>query len=471
MNETHVVGAGPNGLAAAIVLQRAGSSVTVHERAANVGGAARSEEVTLPGFVHDIGAAVHPLGAASPLFRSLPLADHGLGWVHPDLLLAHPLDGGTAAALHRSLDATCAGLGADGDAYRRLVGRIVDRWDDLEDGVLGPIIRLPRHPVELTRFGIVAIQPARWIMRRFETDAGKALFAGLAAHTPMPLNHFATSAIALVLAACGHRNGWPFAAGGSQTIANSLASYFESIGGKIETGHEVTDIAELGDNTTVLFDTDVRAALAIAGGRVSPRLRRRLGNHRHGPGLCKVDYALSAPAPWDAASCRSAGTIHIGGSAAEIAAAERDVSTGRNPVRPFVIAAQPSRFDDSRAPDGRHVLWAYTRVPAGSNADVSAAIDRQIERFAPGFGKLVMERHVTTAADLEKWDPNLVGGDIAGGRTDRLRMIFRPRLAFDPYRIGDGLYLCSSVTPPGPGVHGMAGYHAARSVLRAGRDR
>jgi len=461
------VGSGPNGLAAAIVLQRAGWEVTVHERAPTVGGASRSGQITLPGFTHDLGAAVHPLGINSPLFRDLPLAEHGLTWVHPEVLLAHPLDGGRAAALYRSLDDTCAGLGEDGARYRRIVGQVVADWGDLEDAILGPLIRLPRHPLKLARFGTMALPPATWYSRVFRTDEARALFAGLAAHTPMPLNRFGNSAVALVLAASGHIRGWPVAGGGSGSITDSLASYFRTIGGEVITDDEVTDLSRFDPRATVVLDTDVHSAVTIARDRMSATVSRQLARHLHGPGLCKVDYALSDPVPWDAEVCRRAGTIHVGGTVGEIAAAEAQVWAGRVPDRPFVIAAQPSLFDAGRAPEGRHVLWAYCRVPVGSDVDASAAIDAQVERFAPGFSATILKRHVTTSHDLERWDPNLVGGDIGGGRTDRLRMILRPRFALDPYRLGDGVYLCSSVTPPGPGVHGMSGFHAAASVLRS----
>jgi len=460
----HVVGAGPNGLAAAIVLRQAGWSVTVLERAETIGGAARSEAVTMPGFIHDIGAGVHPFGAASPFFRSLPLGEHGLEWAQPDIPLAHPLDGGRAAVMYRSLDETIEGLGEDGSVYRRLVGQVVEHWADLEPFILGPLAQIPRHPVRLGVFGLTALQPVSWVLRGVRTESARALFAGLAAHAPMPQDRFANTAVGAALAACAHRDGWPVAHGGSQSIVDSLASYLLSIGGEIVTNHEVADLS--GFEGTVLFDTGPRAVARIAGNRLPDRLRRRFATYEHGPGIFKTDFALAGPIPWESEPCRRAGTLHIGGLAEEIAAAERAVWEGRPPERPFIVAAQPTVADPSRAPKGRHVLWAYCRVPNGSEVDMADAIERQIERFAPGFRDLILDRHVMFPIELERWNPNLVGGDIAGGRTDRLRTVFRPRPAIDPYRLADGLYLCSSSAPPGPGVHGMAGFHAAQSVLR-----
>ncbi len=464
MSMAYVVGAGPNGLSAAIALRHAGWSVTVLERAETIGGAARSEAVTLPGFIHDIGAGVHPFGAASPFFASLPLSDHGLVWAQPDIPLAHPLDGGRAAAVYRSLDETVEGLKEDGRTYRRMVGQVVEHWADLEPFILGPLAQVPRHPIRLGVFGLTALQPISWVLRGVRTDEARALFAGLAAHAPMPMDRLANTAVGVALVACAHRGGWPVAGGGSQSIVDSLASYLVSVGGEIATGMEVTDLSDL--DGTVLFDTSPEAAARIAGDRLSDRLRQRFATYEHGPGVFKMDFALAGPIPWESEPSRRAGTLHIGGTAEEIAAAETAVWEGRPPEHPFIIAAQPTVADPSRAPEGRHVLWAYCRVPNGSEVDMSEAIERQIERFAPGFRDLILDRHVMTPSKLERWNPNLVGGDIAGGRTDRLRAILRPRPAIDPYCLADGLYLCSSSTPPGPGVHGMAGFHAANSVLR-----
>ncbi len=464
MSTAHVVGAGPNGLSAAIALRQAGWSVTVLERAETVGGAARSEAVTLPGFMHDIGAGVHPFGAASPFFASLPLSDHGLAWAQPDIPLAHPLDGGRAAVVYRSLDETVEGLKEDGRTYRRMVGQVVADWADLEPFILGPLAQVPRHPIRLGVFGLTALQPVSWVLRGVRTDEARGLFAGLAAHAPMPMDRLANTAVGAALAACAHRGGWPVARGGSQSIVDSLASYLVSIGGEIATGIEVTDLSDL--NGTVVLDTGPRAAARIASSRLPDQLRERFATYEHGPGVFKMDFALAGPIPWESEPCRRAGTLHIGGTAEEIAAAERAVWEGRPPEHPFIIAAQPTVADSSRAPEGRHVFWAYCRVPNDSEVDMTDVIERQIERFAPGFCDLILDRHVMTPRQLEQWNPNLVGGDIAGGRTDRLRAIIRPRPAIDPYRLADGLYLCSSSTPPGPGVHGMAGFKAAQSVMR-----
>jgi phytoene dehydrogenase-like protein len=464
MSTAHVVGAGPNGLSAAIALRHAGWSVTVLERAETIGGAARSEAVTLPGFIHDIGAGVHPFGAASPFFAALPLSDHGLAWAQPDIPLAHPLDGGRAAVVYRSLDETVEGLKQDGRVYRRVVGQVVEHWTDLEPFILGPLVQVPRHPIRLGVFGLTALQPVSWVLRGVRTEEARALFAGLAAHAPMPLDRLTNTAVGAALAACAHRGGWPVARGGSQSIVDSLGSYLISIGGEIVTGMDVTDLTDL--DGTVLFDTGPRAVARIAGNRLPDRLRQRFATYEHGPGIFKTDFALAGPMPWESEPCRRAGTLHIGGSAEEIAAAERAVWEGHPPEKPFIVAAQPTVADPSRAPEGRHVLWAYCRVPNGSEVDMADAIERQIERFAPGFRDIVLDRHITTPHQLEQWNPNLVGGDIAGGRTDRLRTIIRPRPAVDPYHLADGLYLCSSSAPPGPGVHGMAGFHAAQSVLR-----
>ena len=461
-----VIGAGPNGLGAAIVLQQAGRSVTVYERSDTVGGAAGTAELTLPGFRHDLGAAVHPLGATSPLFQSLPMEEHGLRWLRPEIPLAHPLEDGTAATLHHSVTVTAERLEADGPLYERVVGKLARQWDLISEAVFGPVLRIPSHPLALSGLGLRGLRPADMAQRSLRTGQGRALLAGLAAHTPMPLSQPGNTAVALVLAALVHVSGWPVAEGGSQAIADALASILRGMGGTIETDRYVRDLEDLPPVETVLFDTGPRAMATIAGHRLPNRAGRRYRRYRHGPGVFKVDFALAGPVPWSAPDCRRAGTLHVGGPADEIAEAEQAVWDGRIPHRPFVIASQPTIVDPTRAPAGKHVLWAYCHVPAGSPIDMTEAIERQIERFAPGFRELILARHAMSPADLEEWNPNLVGGDIAGGRTDRLRMLFRPGLSLDPYTVGPGLYLGSSSTPPGPGVHGMAGYHAARAVLR-----
>jgi phytoene dehydrogenase-like protein len=466
MYDAAVIGAGPNGLAAAIVLQQAGRSVVVYERSDRVGGAAATRELTLPGFRHDLGAAVHPLGATSPLFESLGLQQHGLTWIRPEIPLAHPLDGGRAAVLHHSVDLTAELLGEDGAYYRKVVGGMAGKWDRLTDAVFGPVLRIPSHPLALAGLGLRGLVPAEIAQRRLHTEQGKALLAGLAAHAPMPLSKVGNTAVGLVLGALAHVNGWPIAEGGSQSIVDALASVFREAGGTIETGHEIHDLSALPPAEQVLFDTGPRAMAAIAGDRLPPRVRKAYRRHKHGPGSFKVDFALDGPVPWESPECRKAGTLHVGGTAGEIAESERAAWQGTSPENPFLIVSQPTVADPSRAPAGKHVLWAYCHVPAGSTVDMTEAIERQIERFAPGFRDLVLDRHVMGPAELEEWNPNLVGGDIAGGRTDRLRMLFRPRLSVDPYTATPGLYLCSSATPPGPGVHGMSGYHAAQSALR-----
>ncbi|MDR9450440.1 MAG: NAD(P)/FAD-dependent oxidoreductase [Acidimicrobiia bacterium] len=466
MSNIAVIGAGPNGLGAAIVLQQAGRSVTVYERSDTVGGATGTAELTLPGFRHDLGAAVHPLGATSPLFQSLPMEEHGLRWLRSEIPLAHPFEDGTAAALHHSVTVTAERLEADGPLYERVVGKLARQWDLISEAVFGPVLRIPSHPLALSGLGWRGLRPAGLAQRSLRTGPGRALLAGLAAHTPMPLSKPGNTAVALVLAALVHESGWPVAEGGSQAIADALASILREMGGTIETNRHVRHLGDIPPVETVLFDTGPRAMAAIAGERLSNRAGRRYRRYRHGPGVFKVDFALAGPVPWSAPDCRKAGTLHLGGPAEEIARAEQAAWDGKIPLRPFVIASQPTIVDPTRAPVGRHVLWTYCHIPAGSDVDMTESIERQIDRFAPGFRDLILARHAMGPADLEEWNPNLVGGDIAGGRTDRLRMLFRPGFSLDPYTVGPGLYLGSSSTPPGPGVHGMAGYHAARAVLR-----
>jgi phytoene dehydrogenase-like protein len=465
MSDIAVIGAGPNGLGAAIVLQQAGRSVTVYERSETIGGASSSGELTLPGFRHDLGAAVHPLGATSPLFQALPMAEHGLTWLRPEIPLAHPLDGGMAATLHHSVNVTADQLDSDGPLYEHVVGGLARRWDLIADAVFGQVLRVPSHPLALARLGMRGLWPAGFAQRSLRTTRGQALLAGLAAHTPMPLSKAGNTAVALVLAALVHESGWPVARGGSQAIPDALASVLRDLGGTLETNRPIHALDDLPRNAAVLFDTGPQAMATIAGERLSGRAGRRYRRYRHGPGVFKVDFALDGPVPWTAPDCRKAGTLHVGGTAEEIADAELAAWEGRTPDRPFVIASQPTIFDPTRAPQGKHVLWTYCHVPAGSTVDMTGAIEQQIERFAPGFRDLILARHSMGPAALEEWNPNLVGGDIAGGRTDRLRMLFRPRFSVDPYTVAPGLYLCSSATPPGPGVHGMAGYHAAQRVL------
>jgi phytoene dehydrogenase-like protein len=461
-----VVGSGPNGLAAAITLARAGRSVLVLEAAATVGGGTRSAVLTEPGFVHDVCSAIHAFGAASPFFASLPLAAHGLTWIHPAIPLAHPLDGDRAAVLHRSVDETVGGLGPAGAAYRRWVGPVVEGWDDLVPAILGPLVRVPRHPVTLARFGARALLPAALVAGRIGGDGG-ALFAGCAAHAILPLRRPLTASFGLVLLAAGHAAGWPVAAGGSQRVADALASYLRSLGGEIECGRPVRTLADVPSARAVLFDLAPSQVADIAGDRLPARTRARFARYRHGAAVFKVDYTLDGPVPWRNADCRRAGTVHVGGTAAEVAASEAAVAAGRHPARPFVLVAQQSVCDPTRAPAGKDTLWTYCHVPNGSDVDMTVAIEAQIERFAPGFRDLVRTRHVTTPAGFAAYNPAYVGGDIAGGAHDGLQLVFRPVVG-RPYRTADpALFLCSASTPPGAGVHGMCGAHAAGAALRS----
>jgi phytoene dehydrogenase-like protein len=462
-----IIGAGPNGLAAAIALARAGYSVRVHEAQPTVGGGSRSAELTLPGFVHDLCSAIHPLGVGSPYFRTLPLQEHGLEWIHPGVPLAHPLDDGTAAVLHRSLDETVRGFGADGRSWRRLVGALVPRWDDLLDETTGPMLRIPRRPFLLARFGLPGMLPATTIARLFSTTAGRGLFAGLAAHSFLPLGAPFTTAFALLLGASAHAVGWPMPRGGSQRIADALASYLRALGSDLRVNDRIDVWSQLGKHRAYLFDTTPRALERIAGDKLNTTYRRVLRGYTYGPGVFKVDYALGGPVPWRADACRRAGTVHLGGTLEEIAAGERQVARGEHPMRPFVLVGQQSLFDLTRAPLGMHTLWTYCHVPNGSTVDMTARIEAQIERFAPGFGDLILKRSVMNTRDVEAHNANYVGGDISTGSHAGLQFIARPTWALDPYATPNrDIYLCSAATPPGAGVHGMSGYNAAQSALR-----
>jgi phytoene dehydrogenase-like protein len=463
-----VVGAGPNGLAAAIELCRAGRSVLVVERAPAVGGGTTTAELTLPGYRHDVCSAIHPLAVGSPFLRTLPLADHGLELIEPEVQAAHPLDGGRAAALHRSLEATAAGLGGrDGEAYADLLRPFASGWDDLAGIVLGAP-RPPRHPLLAARFARSGMRGAAGLATAtFRSDAGRALVAGMGAHSMRPLDRPPTAGFALVLLALGHAVGWPVARGGSQAIADAMAAYLRSLGGEIQTGHEVRSLSDLPPSRAVLYDVTPRQLVSICAAELPPRYRAALGRYRYGPGVFKVDYALREPVPWAAEACRRAGTVHVGGALAEIAASEATVAGGGHPERPYVLVAQQSLVDPSRAPAGRHTLWAYCHVPNGSTVDMTAAIERQIERFAPGFGDVVLARSVRGPAVLEAENPNYVGGDINGGAADLRQVLARPVLRVSPHATPNPrIFLCSSSTPPGGGVHGMCGYHAARAALR-----
>jgi phytoene dehydrogenase-like protein len=464
-----VVGSGPNGLAAAIRLAREGRSVLVIEASDAVGGGARSRELTLPGFVHDVCSAIHPMALASPFFRTLPLADHGLQWIQPPVPLAHPMDGGTAVVLERSIDATADALGEDGGAYRSLMGPLVDGWPRIEREVLGPL-RLPRHPFALARFGLLGIRSAVSVGRtRFRTARGRALFAGLAAHSILPLEKPATAAFGLVLGLSGHAVGWPLPRGGSGRLSEALVSYLRSLGGEVVTGTEVRSLEDVPSARTTLLDLTPRQVLRIAGERLPAGYARRLGRYRYGAAAFKLDYALDGPIPWTAAACARAGTVHLGDTFEEIVASETAVGRGRVSERPFVLLAQQSLFDDTRAPAGKHTVWAYCHVPNGSTVDMTDRVEAQIERFAPGFRSRVLARHVLTPARLEAQNANLVGGDINGGAQDLGQLFTRPVARLVPYSTPiKGLYLCSSSTPPGGGVHGMCGFLAAEAALKQG---
>lgn len=462
-----VVGAGPNGLAAGIELARTGRSVRIYEARETIGGGARTAALTLPGFQHDICSAIHPMGLASPFLSRLPLGDYGLRWVQPDLPLAHPLAGGKAAVLYRSLDETAGNLGLDGGRYRLLMEPLVDQWDNLLHDILGPF-KIPRHPFLLARFGLPALLPVKTLARLlFRTPQARALLAGNAAHSLMPLEHPLTSAIGMVLVLLGHAVGWPIPVGGSQSIVNAMAAYFESLGGEIVTGHPVEHIDALPPARAVLFDVSPRQLLNIAGSRFPAAYSRDLERYRYNPGVFKIDFALDGPIPWLAPECRRAGTVHVGGTLEEIAASESAMWYGRHSDRPFILVGQQSLFDDTRAPAGKHTVWAYCHVPHGSTEDMSGRIEAQIERFAPGFRDLILARHTFNTAEMEAYNPNYVGGDINGGVQDLFQMWTRPTVRPVPYSTpAKGIYLCSASTPPGGGVHGMCGYHAARAVLR-----
>ena len=464
-----VVGGGPNGLAAAVTLAQAGCSVLLVEARGTVGGAARSAELTLPGFLHDICSAIFPLAVGSPFFRRLPLERYGLRWIQTPLALAHPFDDGSAAVLSQDWEETGESFGepADARAWRRLFEPFARSWWALADAALGPLRIPPRHPFLLARFGLRGLRSATAVASRFRGSRARGLFAGLAGHSFLPLERIPAAAVGLILGASGHAVGWPQAAGGTQRIPDALAAVLAEAGGEIRTGWTVKSLHELPPARMVLLDLTPAQLLRLGGTRWPDRYRRRLALYRYGLGVFKVDWALDGPIPWKAEACGRAGTIHLGGTLEEIAAAERDSWNGRQPERPFVLVGQPSRFDPSRAPAGAHTAWAYCHVPHGSSADRTAAIEDQMERFAPGFRSLVRARRTMDAAALEAYDPNLVGGDINGGAALLSQLFTRPVARLVPYSTPDPrVFLCSASTPPSGGVHGLCGYHAARAALR-----
>lgn len=461
-----VIGSGPNGLAAAITLQQQGLSVLIIEGKDTIGGGLRSAELTLPGFMHDVCSAIHPMAVASPFFNTLPLAEHGLEYIYPEHAAAHPFDGGTAAILTASYERTASLLGADEKTYRKFIQPVLKNWKILLDEILAPL-HFPRHPLVLADFGLKAITAASYLSKKFTTKEARGLWGGMAAHSLQPLSNLATSAIGLVLMAAGHKGGWPIPKGGSQQVANALAAYFVSLGGKVETGAYVKSLKNLPSSDAILFDITPRQLLEIAGHRFSNLYKWQLEKYRYGMGVFKIDFALDGPIPFTNVECSKAGTIHLGNTFEEIALGEKQTAAGKYPDKPFVLLAQQSLFDPCRAPDGKHTAWAYCHVPNGSTTDRTSAIEQQIERFAPGFRDRILARHVMNTAQLESYNPNYIGGDINGGIIDIGQLFTRPALRYSPYRTSErGLYICSSSTPPGGGVHGMCGYHAAQRVLK-----
>ncbi len=461
-----VVGSGPNGLAAAITLQQRGLSVLLIEGKQQIGGGLRTRELTLPGFKHDVCSAIHPMAAGSPFFASTPLSRFGLNFVQPAVAAAHPFDDGTAAVLKQSLEETIELLGEDGKIYRSLIQPVVAAWPKMNKDVLGPL-GVPGHPLLMARFGLQALRSAAAISRKFKTEKAKGLWAGMAAHSIQPLSNISSAAIGFVLLATGHLYNWPIPVGGSQSIADALAAYFTSLGGTIETGTYISSLQQLPAAKAVLFDVTPRQLLQIAGHRFSALYKWQLSRYRYGMGVYKVDWALDAPVPFISDECRQAGTVHLGSTFREIAVSEQQSARGHHVEKPFVLFAQQTVFDPTRAPEGKHTAWAYCHVPNGSVKDMTAAIENQVERYAPGFKERILARHTFNAEQMEEYNPNYIGGDINGGIIDIGQLFTRPALRFSPYRTSaKGIYICSSSTPPGGGVHGMCGYHAAMRALK-----
>lgn len=461
-----VVGSGPNGLAAAITLQRVGLSVLLIEGSKTIGGGMRSCELTLPGYVHDVCSAIHPMAAGSPFFKSLPLHDFGLEFIEPPVLAAHPFDDREAAVLLRSVDKTAKLLGEDQNTYRRLFEPLLRAWPGIAPDVLGPF-GFPHHPFDMAAFGLKALSSASSVARRFHTPRARGLFAGMAAHSFLRLSQLTSAAIAIVLMTIGHLDGWPIAKNGSQSIANALAAYFVSLGGKIQTQLYVKSLEQLPSSRAILFDVTPRQLLEIAGQKFSGFYRGQLERYRYGMGVFKIDWALDGPIPFVSPRCREAGTVHLGNTFEEIAHSEAEASSGRHAERPFVLLAQQSLFDSTRAPDGKQVAWAYCHVPANSEVNMTEAIERQVERFAPGFRDRILARHTMNTVQMQEYNPNYIGGDVIGGVIDIGQLFARPALGFSPYRTSaKGIYICSASTPPGGGVHGQCGYHAAKQALK-----
>ena len=461
-----VIGSGPNGLAAAVTMQQKGLRVLLVEGKETIGGGLRTAEITLPGYRHDICSAIHPLAVSSPFFRQLPLEKYGLKFVQPPVCAAHPFDDGTVAALFRSVDETADRLGVDRQAYHSALSWLAKEWPEISADVLGPLT-FPRNPFALARFGIQALRPASGFSKRFRSEQARGLWAGMAAHSMLPLSDLTTSAIGLVLMAAGHNYGWPIPVGGSQSIANALAAYFTESGGTIRTGCMIKNLDQLPSSKVILFDCTPKQLLDIAGDRFTSFYRRQLSRFRYGMGVFKVDWALSGPVPFRSEECRQAGTVHLGGTIKEIMHSESEIAAGRHPEKPFVLLAQQSVFDPYRVPHGKQAVWAYCHVPNGSEKDMTSVIEHQVERFAPGFRDLILARNTMNTTEMNQYNPNYIGGDINGGRLDIGQLYSRPALRISPYRTSaKGIYICSSSTPPGGGVHGMCGYHAAQVALK-----
>lgn len=462
-----VVGSGPNGLAAAIRLAQNGLSVKVFEKEKTIGGGTRTLELTRPGFLHDICSAIHPLAKASPFLKTLPLEQYGLEWIQPEIPVAHPLDDQPAGALFRSLDVTADYFGTDGKTYRKLVEPFIDSWDDLLNDLLGPFSFLPGKPLKMARFGFNALRSAEAFAKRFETDRTRAVFGGLAAHGILPFDQPATAAIGLVLGITAHTVGWPYPKGGSHAITQAMADYFKSLGGNIETSAEITSVEELPDASIILFNNTPRQILKIAGDKLTENYRKKLQEFTYGQGVFKMDFALSEAVPWHDDLCRKAGTVHLGGTFEEIARSEKQSAEGSHPEKPYVLVAQQSLGDSARAPGSNHTCWAYCHVPNGSTRDMSEPIINQIEHYAPGFRDCIIDLHSMNTMQMQAYNPNYIGGDINGGKADITQLFTRPAGLFNPYHVPQtNIYICSSSTPPGGGVHGMCGYHAAETVLK-----
>ncbi|MEL7834311.1 NAD(P)/FAD-dependent oxidoreductase [Fodinibius sp. Rm-B-1B1-1] len=462
-----IIGSGPNGLAAGIHLAQKGLSVKIFEKSDTIGGGTRTQELIQPGFYNDVCSAIHPLAKASPFLKSLPLEEYGLEWIQPEVPVAHPLDNQPAGALFRSLDKTIDHLGQDGKTYQKWITPFIDSWDELLTDILAPFSPIPNNPILMARFGLKALRSANGFAKRYQTKKARAVFAGIAAHGIMPFDDIATAAIGLVLGTAAHTVGWPYPKGGSQAITNAMAQHFQSLGGEIETGVEITSVDELPESQTILFNNTPKQILDIAGKHLPQSYAQKLQRYKYGQGVFKLDFALSDPIPWKDELCRKAGTVHVGGTLAEIAISEKQSANGKHPEKPYVLVAQQSLGDNSRAPSDNHTGWAYCHVPNGSTKNMTKPIIQQIERFAPGFRDCIIDMHSMNTKAMQSYNPNYIGGDINGGRADITQLFTRPTGLFDPYYIPKtNMYIASSSTPPGGGVHGMCGYHAAESVLR-----